>query len=58
VAEQLIENEAEFQLYANIIMDNERAAVCDRLRKEALATLRNITKDFNGVSGKIKPTRF
>lgn len=57
-AEQLIEAEAEFQLFASVIGDDGRAQVQNELRKEALKELRIITKQFNGVSGNIRATTF
>ncbi len=53
--ESLIENEAKYHLYKEIILDKEQAAECKALVKEALTNIRTITKNFNGVDGYIRP---
>lgn len=52
--ESLIENEAKYHLYSEIILDTEQAAVCKANVKEALTTIRKITKNYNGVQGRIR----
>lgn len=57
-AEQLIENEAKYHLYAELITDAEQALICRGLRDEALKTLKQINSDFIGVHGSIRPTQW
>lgn len=57
-AEQLIENEVEYQIYKTIILDDERAQACLQNRDRALSVCRRITSNFNGVHGFIRPTDF
>lgn len=56
--EQLIEQEAEYQLYDTIILDREMADKCLANRDKALRTCRGITTNFNSVHGAIRATSF
>lgn len=56
--EELIESEAEFQLYSNVILDAEQAARCAAMRDIALKRCKTITSNFNGVHGFIRATTF
>lgn len=57
-AEQIIEQEAEYQIYNTIILDIEMAEKCRRNRDEALKICRRLTNEFIGVKGNIKATQF
>lgn len=57
-AEQLIENEVEYQIYKTILLDDERAQMCLLNRDMALRICRRITTNFNGVHGAIRATSF
>lgn len=57
-AEQLIEQEAEYQLYDTVILDPAMAAKCIENRDRALKTCRRITTNFNSVHGAIRATDF
>lgn len=57
-AEQLIEQEVEYQIYDTIILDPEMAAKCIANRDRALKTCRRITTNFNSVHGAIRATDF
>ena len=57
-AEELIEMEAEFQLYSNTILDMAQAQRCAQMRDVALKTCRRITNEFLNVKGHIKATTF
>lgn len=57
-AEQLIEQEVEYQIYDTIILDREMAAKCIENRDRALKLCRRITNNFNSVHGFITPTQF
>jgi len=56
--EQLIEQEAEYQLYDTVILDPIMAAKCLENRDKALKTCRKITTNFNSVHGAIRATNF
>ncbi len=56
--EELIEQEVEYQIYDNIILDATMAAKCKQNRNEALALCRRITTNFNSVHGAIRATTF
>lgn len=56
--EQLIEQEAEYQLYDTVILDPIMAAKCLENRDRALKTCRRITSNFNSVHGAIRATNF
>lgn len=57
-AEQLIEQEVEYQIYSTIILDKAMADKCLENRDKALATCRKITTNFNSVHGNIRATTF
>jgi len=57
-AEQLIEQEVEYQLYDTVILDVNMAAKCLENRDRALRTCRRITTNFNSVHGGIRATTF
>jgi len=57
-AENLIEQEVEYQVYNTIILDIEMAAKCKEARNEALKICKNITAQFIGAHGAIRPTTF
>ncbi len=57
-AEQLIENEVEYQIYKTIILDDARAAACDEDKEKALKLCRRVTTNFNSVHGAIRATTF
>lgn len=57
-AEQLIEQEVEYQIYSTIILDMEMAAKCIENRDRALRTCRRVTTNFNSVHGAIRATDF
>jgi len=57
-AEILIEMEAEYQIYNNIILDVEMAQKCRMARDEALKNCRLVTQNFIGRHGEIRATKF
>lgn len=57
-AEQLIEQEVEYQLYDTVILDPAMAAKCIENRDRALKTCRRVTTNFNSVHGNIRATDF
>lgn len=57
-AEILIEMEAEYQIYNNIILDVEMAQKCRISRNEALRNCREVTANFIGRHGHIRATKF
>tara|TARA_R110000796_G_scaffold65782_2_gene151815 strand:+ start:25216 stop:26118 length:903 start_codon:yes stop_codon:yes gene_type:complete len=57
-AENLIEQEAEYQLYNTTILDTSMAQKCLIARDEALSTCRQVTNNFIGRHGKIRATGF
>jgi len=57
-AEILIEMEAEYQIYNNIILDTEMAQKCRMARDEALKNCRLVTQNFIGRHGEIRATKF
>lgn len=57
-AEQLIEQEVEYQLYNTVILDEGMSAKCLDNRDRALKTCRRVTTNFNSVHGAIRATQF
>ena len=56
--EALIEQEAEMNLYRDVLLDMEMAAKCEVARNAALRRCRRVSEQLTGRHGKIRPTQF